>query len=216
MKKVTILLVFIGLVNILYAQKDPEAEKILKELSNKTKAYTTIQLEFTIDFKNIRENIENSSNGTITMKGDMYRLNFMGTTSYFNGKTLWNYVEEVNEVNITEPAQDEEDIFSNPRKLFTIYEKGYKYQLINKSSENGINYSIIDLYPEDLTEEYAKIRLQINTDDITIKSATIFGKDGSNYSIKMNKYSLNKIVDDSYFVFNEKDFKNVEIIDMRF
>lgn len=199
-----------------FGQKDPEAEKILKDLSEKTKSYSTIQAEITIDFKNLKENIQNTSKGTITMKGNKYHLDFMGTISFFDGKTLWNYIEEVNEVNITEPSPDDEDIFSNPKKLFTIYENGYKYKLVNTFKNESGNGAIVDLYPEDLDEEYSRIRLDINTDKNTITSATIFGKDGSHYIIALTNYKINKSVKDSYFVFDEDKYKDVEVIDMRF
>lgn len=216
MKKILALILLSSIVSITIAQKDPEAEKVLRKLSEKIKSYSTIQADFTIDFKNIKENIQNKSEGTIIMKGDKYHLDFMGTISFFDGKTLWNYIEEVNEVNITEPKPDDEDIFSNPKKLFTIYEHGYKYQLINNFNKDNINGSIIDLYPEDIDEEYSRIRLEINNDNNTIISATIFGKDGSHYIISLYNYKLNKSISDSHFVFNEKKYKNVEIIDMRF
>ena len=216
MKKLFVFIFLLGITSLSFAQKDPEAEKILKKLSEKIKSHNTIQASFTIDFKNIKENIQNKSDGTIIMKGDKYHLDFMGTVSYFDGKTLWNYIEEVNEVNITEPKPDSDDIFSNPRRLFIIYEKGYKYQLINNFTKDKENGSLIDLYPEDITEEYSRIRLEINTDEYTITSATIFGKDGSHYTISLYDYKLNKMVPDTQFTFNENDYKNVEVIDMRF
>ena len=216
MKKILLLFLLIGIFSASYSQKDPEADKILKKLSEETKSHEVIQANFTIEFKNIKENIQNTSDGSITMKGDKYRLKFMGTESFFDGKTLWTYISEVNEVNITEPEPDDDDIFSNPKKLFTIYENDYKYQLITKTSENSKNYSIIDLYPINLNEEFSRIRLQINTDKYTITSATIFGKDGSHYTISLFDYLLNKSVNDSNFIFDEKNYSDVEIIDMRF
>lgn len=216
MKKLITFIFLLGIASFSFAQKDPEAEKILKKLSEEIKSRSTIQANFTIDFKNIKENIQNNSDGTIIMKGDKYHLDFMGTVSFFDGKTLWNYVKEVNEVNITEPEPNADDIFSNPRQLFMIYEKGFKYQLINNFTKDKINGSLIDLYPEDINEDYSRIRLEINTDEYNITSATIFGKDGSHYTISLYDYKINKTVPDSQFTFNEKDYKNVEVIDMRF
>jgi outer membrane lipoprotein-sorting protein len=215
MKKILFLIAFLGMFINVFSQKDPEAEKILKDLSEKTKSHSVIEADFTIDFKNIKENIKNTSNGTIAMKDNMYLLKFMGSESYFDGKTLWNYIPEVNEVNITEPTPDEDDIFSNPKRLFTIYENDYKYQLVNKLTKDAINYSLIDLFPIDLEEDYSRIRLQINTNNYTISSATIFGKDGSHYTISLNSYKFDTMLRDSHFTFNEKDYKYIEIIDLR-
>lgn len=201
--------------NLIFAQQNPEAKKILDILSEKTKSHKVIETGFKVTYTNIKDNINNSSEGSIIIKGDKYRLKFMGTESFFDGKTLWSYLPDVNEVNITEPAPDDEDIFNNPKRLFTIYENDYKYQLIENISENGKDYSLIDLYPYDLEEEYSRIRLQINTSEYFLSSATIFGKDGSNYTITINNYKTNSDFEDSYFVFNKTNYPDVELIDMR-
>ncbi len=216
MKKIITIVIIACGFNYTFAQQDPAAKEILDKLSQETKSHQTISTDFKVEFKNIKENIQNSNEGKITMKGDMYRLKFMNSESFFDGKTLWSFLAEVNEVNITEPEPDDEDIFNNPKRLFTIYEKDYKYQLIGDLAENGKNYALVDLYPNDLHEDFSRIRLQINVDEYFLSSATIFGKDGSHYTISLHNYKTNLNFDDSYFTFNEKDHPKVEIIDMRF
>ncbi|MDA3954401.1 MAG: outer membrane lipoprotein carrier protein LolA [Bacteroidales bacterium] len=216
MKKILLLtaILFLG-SNLIFAQKDVEAKKILDKLSEKTKSHKVIKSDFEITFKSTKDDIQNTSKGTITMKGDMYLLKFMGSEAFFDGKTLWNYIPEVNEVNISEPEANDEDLFNNPKQLFTLYENDYKYQLIKTISENNGDYALVDLYPINLDEEYSRIRLQINTNEYYLSSATIFGKDGSNYAIKISNYIINLDLDDSYFVFDEKNYKDVEIVDLR-
>ncbi len=215
MKKILFTFIIIGCTFILSAQQDSKAKEILDKLSSLTKSHKVIQTNFEIEYKNINDNTQNSSKGSITMMGEKYRLNFMGTESFFDGKILWNYIPEVKEVNISEPEPDDEDIFSNPRKLFTIYESDYKYQFIDNITEKGVNYSIVDLYPNNIDEEYSRIRLTINIDDYFLSSATIFGKEGSHYIISINSYKTNFNFDDSYFTFNKSKYPDVEVIDMR-
>ncbi len=215
MRKYFFILILISLSSIITAQQDPDAKIILDKLSEKTKSYQNIQTEFKIDYKNIKDNTQNSSKGNITIKGEKYRLNFMGTQSFYNGETLWSYLEDVNEVNISEPEQDDEDIFSNPQEIFTIYEKDFKYQLINKLNDQGVSKAIVDLYPFDMELDYSRIRLEVNTDKYQLQSVTIFGKDGSHYIIKFFNYKTNIDLDSTYFTFNKADYPNVEVIDMR-
>lgn len=213
MKKIIIPILLIFAIGV-NAQQSPEAKIILDKLSKETKSHIVIQSEFDISYSNLKDDTKNTSSGSITMKGDKYRLSFMDIESFYDGKTLWNYLEDVNEVNISEPEANDDDIF-NPKIIFTIYENDYKYQLITSSTIEGENYSIIDLYPIDMEEEYSRIRLQINTDLYQLKSATIFGKDGSNYTITISDYKTGQKVEDSFFTFNESDYPDVEIIDMR-
>ena len=197
------------------AQQDPEAKQILDKLSDKTKSHKSISTDFEVAFKNLKDNIQNTSKGNIVIKGDKYRLNFMNTVAFFDGKTVRNYLPEVREVIITEPVPVDADIFKNPKRLFTIYENDYKYQLIEQIEEGKKSYALIDLYPIDMEEDFSRIRLQVNTDDYFLKSATIFGKDGSHYTIAIDNYKTNEKFDDSYFTFNEKEYPNIEIVDMR-
>ncbi|PLX12025.1 MAG: hypothetical protein C0597_14115 [Marinilabiliales bacterium] len=213
-KYILTLAVLLGTL-IIYAQQDPEAKKILDKLSDETKSHKSISTDFEVTFKNIKDNIQNTSKASIVIKGDKYRLDFMNTIAFFDGKTLWSYLPEVKEVNITEPEPDDEDIFNNPKRLFTIYENNYKYQLIELIDEGKKSYALIDLYPKDMDEDFSRIRLQINTDDYFLNSATIFGKDGSHYTIAIDNYKTNEKIDDTFFIFNEKEYPNTEIIDMR-
>ncbi|MGM0407289.1 MAG: LolA family protein, partial [Bacteroidota bacterium] len=135
MRKYFFITILISVSAFVYAQQDPDAKVILDKLSEKTKSYENIRTEFKIDYKSLKDQTQNSSKGDITIKGEKYRLNFLGTQSVFDGKTLWSYLEEVNEVNISEPQPDDEDILSNPQEIFTIYEKDFKYQLIDKYTE---------------------------------------------------------------------------------
>jgi len=215
MKKIIILITASLLSVSSFGQKDPAAKVILDKLSEITKSHQSIQVDFKIDYKNLKDNMFNSSEGSITMRGDKYYLNFMGVETFFDGKTQWSYIKEVNEVNIIQPEPNDEDIFNNPKRLFTIYEDDFKYQHINDMVENKVNYSIIDLYPEDVDEDFSRIRLQINTDKYFLSSATIFGKDGSHYSVSINKYNTSLKPDESVFTFNEKKYPGVEIVDMR-
>jgi outer membrane lipoprotein-sorting protein len=215
MKNIILFLIFVFGITLSSAQQDPEAKKILDKLSEKTKSYKVIKTDFTINYKNIKDNTQNTSSGSIVMKQDKYRMSFLGAESFFDGRTLWNYIPEVSEVNITEQDSESEDIFSNPKKLFTIYEEGYKYQFINNITEKNIEYSIVDLYPIDLEEDFSRIRLQINLKEMFLKSATIFGKDGSHYNISFNNYDTSSDFEDSYFIFNSDKYPDIEIIDMR-
>lgn len=216
MNKILLLItiLFLG-SNLIFAQEDPEAKKILDKLSEKTKSHKVIKSDFEVIFKSTKDNMQNTSKGTITMKGEMYRLNFMDSEAFFDGKTLWNYIPEVNEVNISEPELNDDDLLNNPKHLFTVYENDYKYQLIKTMTDGNINYALVDLYPNNLDEEYSRIRLQINTNEYFLSSATIFGKDGSNYSIKISNYKTNLELDDSYFIFDKNKYKDIEVVDLR-
>ncbi len=83
MKNLFLLTGILLLSTLIFAQQDPNAKVILDKLSEKNKSYKNIQSDFTIEYKNIKDNSQNSSKGSITIQGEKYRLNFMGVQSCF-------------------------------------------------------------------------------------------------------------------------------------
>jgi outer membrane lipoprotein-sorting protein len=198
------------------AQQDPKAKTILDALSAKTKSYTTIRAQFSIALENMKENVKEEFAGSILMKGQKYRLSAMGSETYFDGKTIWTYLEETGEVYISDPLEDENSILSNPSKLFTIYQEDYKYRYIADVTQNGKQLAEIDLYPEDLKQQFSRIKLFIDKTKLQIESAMVYGKDGNTYIFTVKAFQTNVAVKDTDFIFNPEAHKGVEIIDMRF
>ena len=59
-----------------------------------------------------------------------------------NGETLWYFMKDVPEVQIMESDSEDE---MNPSRIFTIYERGYKYQYAGESAIDGKKTEIINL-----------------------------------------------------------------------
>jgi hypothetical protein len=47
----------------------------------------------------------------------------MGTESWFDGRSIYTYMPDVNEVMISDPDEGEGGLMSNPAKLFTYIMK---------------------------------------------------------------------------------------------
>jgi outer membrane lipoprotein-sorting protein len=216
MKKIIGLIAVLFIVIQAFAQQDPKAKTLLDALSAKTKSYSTIRAQFSIALENMKDNVKEEFSGSILMKGEKYRLSAMGSETYFNGKTIWTYLEEVGEVYISEPQEEENSILSNPSKLFTIYQEDFKYRYIADVTQSGKQLAEIDLYPEDLKQQFSRIKLFIDKAKLQIESAMVFGKDGNTYIFTVKTFQTNVVVKDSDFTFNPDAYKGVEIIDMRF
>ena len=213
-----------GLVILLFitfsawSQKDNKAENILNKLAEQNKANKTIKADFTVQYKNLQSDNTTTSKGKIIMKGDQYKLDVRNSVVFYNGKTMWNYLKEANEVNISEPVEDpaEQDILNHPNQIFEIYKKDFKYKFMGQTSSDKTSLYEIDLYPKDLEEDYSRIKLKVNQVNYHIHSAKIFGKDGSRITFLVDNMKTNTPVPDSTFIFNKEDYPGVEVIDMRF
>lgn len=216
MKKLAGTFLLILMVISTQAQQDPKAKTILDALSNKTKSYSSIRAQFTIGLENSRDNVKEEFSGSIVMKGEKYKLSAMGSETYFDGKTIWTYLAEVGEVYISSPEDNENSVLGNPSKLFTIYQEDFKFRYIADVTQGGKKLAEIDLYPNDLKQQFSRIKLFIDKDRLQIDSAMVFGKDGNTYVFVVNTFQTNISVKDSDFVFDPTAYKNVEVIDMRF
>lgn len=215
MKKLLGIIALALLVVNLNAQHDAKAKKVLDDLSKKTKTYKTIKAKFTIGLENKKDNVKEEFSGSITMKGEKYRLSAMGSETYFDGKTIWTYVEEVDEVYISNPDANENSILSNPSKLFTIYQDDFKYRYISDVNRGEKQLAEIDLYPVDLKQQFSRIKIFILKDKLQIDSAVVFGKDGNTYVFSVKTFQTDVEVKDTDFTFNPASHPGVEVIDMR-
>lgn len=208
------LLVFL-LSGILVGQQDPEAKKILDRVAAKTKKYKTIQADFKLSVINRPEKNTSSSEGKIKIRGDKYQMDMLGSKVYYDGKTMWNYTPDVKEVTITEPDKNDSDFMDNPAKIFTWYNRDFKYQFIKKFEKDGKSYYEIYLFPKNLNQPYVRFNVVINADTDQISSITSVGKEGVDYKIELSNIVTDQPLDDSIFEFNTTKHKKVEVIDMR-
>ena len=197
------------------AQGQATAKRILDDFSGRLSSFQSIQANFTFTDINLREQTRNSYEGKVTFKGKMFRLTVMESETWFNGKTLWNYIPDVNEVNVSEPDQEDDVILNNPFHIFKSYETRFKYSFLGELSEGGNVIYEIDLIPIDLDLEYSRIRIRILKNSMELLSAKYFRKDGNHYLIEISNFITNLNLPDSHFSFNITEHPGVEVIDLR-
>ncbi|OFX25508.1 MAG: hypothetical protein A2033_17895 [Bacteroidetes bacterium GWA2_31_9] len=200
-----------------FTQDDANSKKakdILDKVSAKMKTFTTVQADFVSTMENLQDDIKETLKGTIKLKGNMYKLEISGTEIFTDGKTMWTYLKDANEVNISEPDPND-DSSLNPAKIFKIWESDFKYKFVKESFENALALYEIDLYPINKEKTYSRITLKIDKDKLTIASIKYVGKEGNNYTINIQKFTPNNPFTDNMFTFDEKSHPGVEKIDMR-
>lgn len=193
-----------------FAQNDPKAKEILDKAAAKFKAYAAAEIDFTLAMENKAEDINEIHEGKAWMKGNMYKLNLMDVENYYDGKVIYTYMPEVQEVNIKNPS-DEEEGFLNPTTLFDIHNQGFNQKLINTTQERAY----IELYPKE-KKNFEKIGIWVNPGTSSIQKVTSFGKDGNNVTITVkNIKPLNPAPANSFFSFDKAKHPEVEVVDMR-
>ena len=102
MKKITFLLSFIFLnAYFLFSQDDKIALDMLNSMSDNYKKMNGFTSSFTYTMKNLSEDITDSFSGKISVRDDKYVLYIEGQKIINDSKTVWTYLEDLNEVTIS-------------------------------------------------------------------------------------------------------------------
>jgi len=108
------------------AQNSQKAKALLDEVYNKVKSYDNIQVDFKYELDNKEADIHQETRGDVTLQGDKYLFNYMGSQQLYDGKKVYSIVPENEEVTIEDKSQDENTI--TPSDMLTFYRDGHTYE----------------------------------------------------------------------------------------
>ena len=188
--------------------QDDKANDILKQLSENTRSYETMDVDFDFNFVNLSQDINEAQKGNIKIHKNKFRLNLNQQLIISDDSTQWIFLKESNELQIME--YDSEDDMLSPNKLFTIYEKGYKSNYVETTESDHI----IDLFPIE-SNEFKNIQIQVDINKIQLKKIILFDKNGGSFSYVITRFETNNDLASELFKFNVEDYNDVEIIDLR-
>ena len=197
-----------------YSQNtDGGATELLKKVSAKYQAFTSMQFHYTLKATKDGKNLS-TSQGDFALKGDKYRTTFNGQTFYCDGKSMWNYQKATNEVSIYEYDAEDDENLMNPQKILKNWDKQFRAKYIRDEFNNNISTALIDLTPK-TTQSYYRIRLFINKANNQILRIALYDKDNTIYTYHIEQFKSNVTLADSYFVFDKSKYPGVEVNDMR-
>jgi outer membrane lipoprotein-sorting protein len=208
----TLYFLFLGLYLLNAQVVDKKSIAILDDVSNKTKSYKTIRIEFTYKIEEKAGGINESKYGVILLKGDKYNLDISGQNVISNGKTVWTYIKDADEIHINNANPEDDNISFN--KLLTNYNKDFRSKLIKQDKLNGEDVYIIDLMPKK-GKSFHRVRLTVSVQKKQVMNAAIYDKNGTTYTYSLKKFIPDQPLKDDTFVFKPSDHPKAEVIDMR-
>ena len=188
-----------------------DASQILNSLSEKTKSYKNISIDFDFKYENELEDIREIKSGKIIIENEKFKLEIDDQLIVCNGTDQWIYSKETNEVQILEYDRNNE--FMNPKNLLNIYEKGYNYRYDKEIEIDSKYYHLIDLFPNEENNEIIKISLAISKDENMVKKIEAFESNGAIYTYTVIKSRYNR--KNLKFDFDTSKYENIYIIDLR-
>jgi outer membrane lipoprotein carrier protein len=195
-------------------QNDPNAKKVLDAVSSRFRTFKSPQASFVYKVENAQGKILSSKKGTVTMKGNRYRVAMDGMEIYSDGKTTWNYDKSANEVTVDNVNAAASAM--TPQKMFTnFYDKDFYYKLNGEKKEGGRTLQEIELTPTDKTRPYHKVYVWVDKGTNTVYSARFLEKTGGRYSYTVTSLKQTAPVSDAYFSFDKSKYPGVEVVDLR-
>ncbi|HQW84706.1 MAG TPA: outer membrane lipoprotein carrier protein LolA [Ferruginibacter sp.] len=189
---------------------DPSAKKILDAVSAKFKSFKSVQSNFTLKIENAANKLLDTKKGTVYMKGTKYRIKVAGQDIFCDGSNVWTVDPASKEITLTKLDPSNNTI--TPQKLFTnFYDKDFLYKL--NSDAKGIQE--IELTPIDKSKLFHKVVVFITKATQTISSTKIFEKAGNRYIYNVSNMNTKSVIPDATFVFNQKNYPGMELVDLR-
>jgi outer membrane lipoprotein-sorting protein len=196
------------------AESDPEAKKLLNKLDRRMSSFKSAEIDFHLLIEYPGED-PITQNGILFQSGKKFRLEMEDYDILCDGILRWVYLKAENEVNIYS-ADSDQDKWTNPADFLKIYEsEEFIYAITGMDLSEDGDMKLIEFKPTDPESELSKLRLGILVQGPQISSLKSFAKDGSRYTLTLQKFRKRDSLPDEYFVFDPKKFPGIHIEDLR-
>ena len=194
------------------AQKDPKAKAILDKVSANFKSLKTVQGNYSLSVTNRAGKNAGNKSGKIFLKGQKYLITETSLQIMSDGKKIWRYDADANEVTVSNAADVGDGI--TPQKLFTnFYDKDFIYKLNGNVKQGTKTVAEIEMTPIDKRKNFFKVYLYVDEAQKMIVSSKIFENSGNVYTYSMSGLKTNAPLEDNMFVFNKAKYPGVEEIE---
>ncbi len=205
MKKLVVLALLFT-TTLSFGQNSTKAKALLDQVYNKVKSYDNIYVDFKYVLNNEEANINQETRGEVTMQGDKYLFNYLGSQQLYDGAKVYTIVPENEEVTIEDKSEDGNTI--TPSKMLTFYKNGHNYQWDILQNVQGRKVQFVKLVPIDTNSQISSILLGIDVETKHIYKLIETGKNGTKTTITVNSFKTNQPLSKSLFTFDESKYKN--------
>jgi outer membrane lipoprotein-sorting protein len=216
MKKfLTIFTLSVLAINSLKGQQDPEAEPFLQKLAtqfSKDECYE-IEMEYT-RLDQARDQVVEGE-GTIQMKGDMYKIYMDEFIIYFDGEKQYSQNIDNEEVYVSIPDPDNRELlYTAPINILRSYKQDFKYQFMGIRNFMGKDRYEVQLYPKEPGGPYALLRLFMDTGTRDLVAMQLRHKEGLLYTMMITDIQKGLDLTDDDFRFDPSEYPDTDIIEI--
>lgn len=212
MKTIRLSFLLIALVtfNLINAQNDKGAKELVKEVLDKVESYNNFVIDFSYTLENKEQNLKQETRGDVSIKGEKYVLNLMGTTQIFDGNKIYTIVPEDDEVTISKYDETDTDQIT-PSKMLTFYQDGYRFKMDVLQDVKGRKIQYVELIPMDSNNEMKKILLGVDKQTKHIYNLIQIQPDDTRIEFRVTKFKTNEPLPENLFQFQKSKYADYYI-----
>lgn len=153
---------------------------------------------------------QGSTTGTLTLAGNKFAMTGPQLNIWFDGKNQWNYLPADNEVNLSEPTQQELQQV-NPLLIISNFSKNYTAKTISTTK----TAQKISLTAKDNKAEVRSATVTINPTTYLPSEITLKMASGQSATIRISSVKFGNALPLSTFQFPKAKYPKAEVIDLR-
>ena len=199
---------------VIAQQQQSQAKVVLEKTAEAFKKAGGVRVDFTLKAVN-DGHLEGRENGIIQLKGEKFMLKTSETTTWFDGKTQWSYMVRNDEVNVSNPTQEELQQI-NPYTFLYMYQKGFSYKLGTMKTFRGKAIWEVVLTAKDKAQDLERITLYVTKEGYEPLYILLQQRaHPTRNAITVTGYQTGQKYADTLFTFDRKQYPSAEIIDLR-
>ena len=206
MKRLILVLLVVFTASLGTAQDAGKAKALLDDVYNKVQGYENIFVDFNYVLHNAEADTNSETRGDVTLKGDKYLFNYLGTKQLYDGSKVYTIMPENEEVTIEDKAEEENAL--TPSKMLTFYKEGHTYAWDILQNVQGRKIQYVKLVPIDTNAEIKSILMGVDAETKHIYKLIYTGKNGTTTTITVNSFKTNKPLSKTLFTFDASKYKN--------
>ncbi len=197
------------------ADSDPEARALLDKLHAKYEGLGPLRADFRLELE-FAEQPKEVQQGVLIRAGERYRVSMGDRDVLSDGQALYLILHRNKEVQINDiPEEGEAQGSFSPQAILNLHQSDqFVYVMGGLVSRNGQALQQIEFKPLDPYADYSKLRMEVDPRANELVSATAFGKDGSRYTLILDKIGSAELPE-GFFTFNEADYPDYYVEDLR-
>jgi outer membrane lipoprotein-sorting protein len=209
--KIIVWICFVFLVSFPLQGQSPEvAKKLLDDVSETIASFENLSFDFSYVLENRQENIRQETTGSATIKGDQYKISFLGNEQLFDGEKTYTIIPENEEITISSP-DDDSGFGINPTELLVFYKTGYAYQWDIKQNVKGRPIQFIKLIPNEENREVKYLLLGIDMRTKVIYRLIEIGNSETRTTLSLKNLRTNIPLNSDFFTFDDSKYPDYYI-----